>query len=266
MLTALYNAASGMKAQELLIDNTANNLANVNTTGFKRSRVDFADHMPNTLRQPGSAISNTQVSPTGLQIGTGVRVVGTTKHFIQGSPEPTGNATDVAIEGDGFFQVQLPNGETRYTRAGAFRLDGPSGNLVNADGYILTPQITIPSLTALSKLTIGVDGTVEVVQTGSDATPQNLGQIQLATFLNPAGLSSEGSNLFAATPASGDAVVGNAGDTGFGTLRGGHLESSNVEVVTELISLISAQRAYEVNSRSIRAADEMLSTATDIVR
>jgi len=265
MLTALYNAASGMKAQELLIDNTANNLANVNTTGFKRSRVDFADHMPITLRQPGSAVSNTQVSPTGLQIGTGVRVQGTTKHFTAGPPELTGNPTDVRITGDGFFQVELPNGETRYTRNGAFHVDGPSGNLVNGDGYLLTPQITIPQGTDFSKLTIGVDGTVEV-SLGGGAAPQNLGQIQIATFLNPVGLSSEGSNLYAATPASGDPIVGNPGDADYGGLQNRQLEGSNVEVVTELISLISAQRAYEVNSRSIRAADEMLSTATDIVR
>jgi flagellar basal-body rod protein FlgG len=263
MLKALYTSATGMKAQETLIDNTANNLANVNTHGFRRSRVDFADLVYNTIRQPGTAVSNTQVSPTGLQIGNGVRVVGTTKQFMQGTLENSEGPLDVAIEGEGFFEVQLPGGEPRYTRSGAFRVDG-EGRFVNADGYLLTPQITIPN--GVTNLSIGVDGTVSGVQDGDRANRVDFGQIQLATFLNPAGLSSEGSNLFAQTVASGDAVVGNATEPGFGTLRHGFLEGSNVEVVTELISLISAQRAYEVNSRAIRAGDEMLSTATEVLR
>ncbi len=265
MLRALYTSATGMKAQELLIDNTANNLANVNTTGFRRSRMDFADLVYSTLRQPGTAVSNTQVSPTGLQIGNGVRVVGTTKHFSQGAFEQTQNPLDVAIEGDGFFQVDLPNGESRYTRAGAFKVDA-DGQLVNADGYILTPAITIPQGTDISKIIIGTDGTVCAIWSGTDEAPQNLGQIPLARFIHRAGLLSEDGVLFAATAASGHAVIGNAGDAGFGIIRNGFLEGSNVESATELISLISAQRAYDVNSRAIRASDEMLSTATDIVR
>ena len=262
MLRALYTSATGMKAQELLIDNTANNLANVNTTGFRRSHVDFADLVYNTIKQPGAATSTQTISPTGLQIGNGVRVVGTTKHFTQGNLEQTNNPLDVAIEGDGFFQVQLPGGEPRYTRAGGFRVNA-TGQLVNSDGYQVLPGLTIPQ--GLQRVTVGADGTVEGVTAGATAQT-TIGQIQLVTFLNPAGLSSEGSNLFSETTASGTATQGTPGDPGFGTTRGGFLENSNVEVVTELISLIAAQRAYEINSRAIRAGDEMLSTAVDIVR
>lgn len=266
MLRALYTSATGMKAQELLIDNTANNLANVNTTGFRRARMDFADLVYNSMRQPGTAVANAAVSPTGLQIGNGVRAVATTKNFVQGSLEQTGNPLDIAIEGDGFFQLQTPGGGGfRYSRAGNFRVDGQSGQLINADGYILNPPITIQQGLDISRITVGSDGTVQGVSNNGDGTPITLGQIQLATFLNSAGLSSEGSNLFAETPGSGAAVLGNANTAGFGGLRQGSLENSNVEVVTELISLISAQRAYEVNSRAIRAGDEMLSTSANIV-
>ncbi|MCA9058050.1 MAG: flagellar basal-body rod protein FlgG, partial [Planctomycetaceae bacterium] len=254
MLRALYTSATGMKAQELMIDNTANNIANVNTTGFRRSRMDFADLVYTNYLRPGSQVSAGQVSPTGLQIGNGVRVVGTTKHFAQGTMEQTGNPLDVAIEGEGFFQVILPNGETRYTRAGAFRIDS-NGAIVNADGYLLTPNLTIPQGTDITKITIAADGTIQGSQSGTDTAPTTLGQIQIASFLNPAGLSSEGSNLFAQTPASGQAVLGFGGTQGYGLLRQSFLEGSNVEVVTELISLISAQRAYEFNSRAIRAGD-----------
>ncbi|MEQ9408591.1 MAG: flagellar basal-body rod protein FlgG [Fuerstiella sp.] len=266
MLRALYTSATGMKAQEMLIDNTANNLANVNTTGYRKSHMDFADLVYNTVRQPGTAMTNQQVSPTGLQIGNGVRAVSTTKQFTQGNLEQTNNPLDVSIEGDGFFQVLHPNGEFRYSRAGNFRVDGVTGNLVNSDGYVLDPTITIPQGIDLTKISIGSDGSVQGVSSNSDGEPQTLGQIQLVTFLNAAGLSSEGSNLFAQTPASGAPVTGNAGSAGFGLIRQGFLENSNVEVVTELISLIAAQRAYEINSRAIRAGDEMLSTSADIVR
>lgn len=265
MLRALYTSATGMKAQEMLIDNTANNLANVNTTGFKRSRMDFADLVYTTYRAPGTTIANDQVSPTGLQIGNGVRVVATNKHFSPGSTEATSNPLDMAIEGDGFFQVTIPNGETRYTRAGTFRVDNV-GRIVNADGYLLQPNLTIPAGVDYNKITVGTDGTVSVAQSGSDAAPTVLGQIQIATFLNPSGLSSEGSNLFAASGASGQPQVANPGALGFGIIRSQTLELSNVEIVNELIALISAQRAYEINSRAIRAGDEMLSTSVDIMR
>ena len=262
MLRALYTSATGMKAQELMIDNTANNLANVNTSGFRRSRIDFADLVYNTIRSPGAATSTESISPTGLQIGNGVRVVGTTKHFTQGNLEQTGNPLDVGIEGEGFFQVQIPGGELRYTRAGSFRINA-TGQIVTGDGYLVQPGLSIAQGT--ERISVGGDGTIEGVQAGATAQTQ-IGQIALYTFLNPAGLSSEGSNLFRETSASGTSTQGTPGAVGFGSTRGGFIENSNVEVVTELIALIAAQRAYEINSRAIRAGDEMLSTATDIVR
>lgn len=265
MLRGLYTSATGMKAQELLLDNTANNLANVNTTGFKRSHLDFADLLYSTLEQPGTEVAVGQVDPTGLQIGSGVRANGNSKIFTPGTLEQTGNSLDVAIEGDGFFRVLLPNGEQRYTRDGAFRIDN-TGKLVTASGYLVDGGITIQDGVSISKLSIAEDGTVSGVLEGSPQSAVQLGQLQLARFLNAAGLSSEGGNLYAATPASGNEVLSNPGVDGVGRLRQGFLEGSNVQVVTELISLISAQRAYEINSRAIRAGDEMLSTTSDIVR
>lgn len=265
MLRALYTSATGMKAQELLIDNTANNLANVNTTAFRRSHVDFADLVYSTIRQPGNEVATGQTSPTGLQIGNGVRAVSTTKNFAQGSLEQTGNPLDLAIQGDGFFKLALPNGGgERYSRAGTFRVNG-SGNLVNADGHLLDDAVNIPPGTDFSKITIGSDGVVSGVTVGGSESV-SLGKIQLHSFLNPAGLSSVGGNLYEATAASGAPVAGTPFQGGYGELRQGYLEGSNVEVVTELISLISAQRAYEINSRAIRAGDEMLSTSANIVR
>ena len=260
MLRALYTSATGMKAQEALIDNTANNLANVNTTGFKRSQVGFADLVYDTIRQPGAGGPNQQITPSGLQMGNGVRVVSTTKHFRQGNLDPTNNELDLAIAGRGFFQIDTPNGE-RYTRAGNFGRDD-QGQLVTADGYLVGGGITIP-LEAVS-VDIGADGSVQA--TLPDDSTSNLGVIPLINFPNPTGLRSEGNNLFAATPASGAAIQGTAGVGGFGTISGGYLEHSTVDVVHELVSLISAQRAYEINSRAIRAGDEMLSTSADIVR
>lgn len=261
MLRGLYSSATGMKAQELLIDVTANNLANVNTNGFKRSQLDFADQLYSTLQQAGSEVTAGQPSPVGLQVGSGVRPTGTTKLFAPGSIEQTNNPLDVAIQGDGFFQITLPNGGERFTRDGAFRMNA-EGTLVTMDGYALTDQVTIPS--GAANINIGHDGTVSF--TDDTGETQSAGQITLVRFPNPAGLSSEGGNLYARTVASGDPVAGQPGESGAGTLIGGQLERSNVEVVTELISLITAQRAYEINSRAIRAGDEMLSTTTDIVR
>lgn len=261
MIRALYSSATGMKAQETMIDVTANNLANVNTNGFKRSQVDFADLLYSTIRQAGSEMASGQPTPIGLQIGSGVRPVGTTKLFTPGSIEQTGNPTDIAIQGEGFFQVQLPSGEMRYTRDGSFRTDA-NGNLVTAMGYQLTDQVNIP--TGTLSVSVGDRGVVSI--TNPDGTTTAAGQLQLYRFPNPAGLSSEGGNLYSETVASGATVPGNPGENGNGSLLGGYLERSNVEVVTELISLITAQRAYEINSRAIRAGDEMLSTTTDIVR
>ncbi|MFV0445134.1 MAG: flagellar basal-body rod protein FlgG [Planctomycetaceae bacterium] len=265
MLRALYSSATGMKAQELLIDNTANNLANVNTSGFKRSRMNFADLVYTTLDQAGQEVSTGQVSPVGLQIGSGVRTVATSKDFAPGSFVETGNPLDLAIEGDGFFKVRLPSGEMRYTRDGSFRLDS-NGQLVTTAGYVIDPPISVSSSVSLSRIKVGTDGTITASPADNPSQPTVLGQLQIVTFLNPAGLSSEGGNLFAETAASGQKQEGPPAAAGRGMLRAGFVEGSNVEVVTELISLISAQRAYEVNSRAIRAGDEMLSTSNDIVR
>ncbi|AMV21577.1 flagellar basal-body rod protein FlgG [Planctomyces sp. SH-PL14] len=261
MLRALYTSATGMRAQETLIDNTANNIANVNTTGFKRSQLNFADLLYTTSRAAGTEVATGQVSPTGLQIGSGVRAVGTTKSFLAGVAEQTGNPLDVMIVGDGFIKVELPGGEFRYTRDGSLKRD-QTGQLVTGDGYRVFGGLTIQDGT--TNITIGTDGTISGI--GPTGDPVSIGNLQLARFLNPAGLSSEGGNLYRVTPASGPENLGTPGLNGLGTILQNHLEKSNVQVVTELISLITAQRAYEVNSRAVRAGDEMLSTTNDIVR
>ena len=264
MLRAFFSSATGMRAQEVLIDVTANNLANVNTTGFKRHQVDFADLLYANLQNPGALTAEGQNSPVGAQLGSGTRVYGTTKNFTQGSVEQTGIPTDVAIQGPGFFKILLPNGQERYTRDGAFRMNA-QGIFVNGDGHVLEGNITVPSNTPQSRISVGGTGVVSVLDEQGNAT-QTLGTIQLYQFQNPAGLSNEGNNLLAESPASGPALAGNPGDAGYGTLLGSYLERSNVEVVRELVSLITAQRAYEINSRAIRAGDEMLSTTSQIVR
>jgi flagellar basal-body rod protein FlgG len=254
-----------MRAQELVIDNTANNLANVNTTGFKRSILDFADLMYDTVRQPGTEVATGQQTPTGLQIGNGVRAVGTTKIFTTGEMFKSGNVTDVAIEGNGFFKVLLPSNEARYTRDGSLRWN-VDGELVTSDGYQLESAITVQNGIVLETIRIGADGTVSGFQAGAPDTPVQLGQLQLYRFQNPAGLSSEGGNLYSSTPSSGPGTIGTPGLDGLGTLRQQYVELSNVEVVTELITLITAQRAYEINSRAIQAGDEMLSVSSQITR
>jgi flagellar basal-body rod protein FlgG len=254
-----------MEAQKLIVDVTANNLANVNTNGFKRSHVDFADLLYVTQNQAGSEIVAGQQSPTGLQVGSGVRAVGTSKLFRPGTFEQTGNTFDVAIEGDGFIRVDAGGDELVFTRDGALRLNS-TGNLVTGDGYPIDPGVTIPRQIIPSSISIGVDGTVTGANAGSPGVSEELGRIFLSSFPNPAGLSNEGSNLYARTGASGDEFQGQPGENGLGALRQKFLEKSNVEVVTELVSLINAQRAYEVNSRAIRAADEMLSVSRELVR
>lgn len=263
MIRAFHTSATGMNAQQLVLDNTANNLANINTTGFKRSQLDFQDLLYTTLRQPGSDSVQGQLLPTGLQIGHGVRIAGNTRNFTVGTLENTGNSLDIAIEGGGFFKVQAPNGGFRYTRDGSFRINA-NGELVTADGFFLEPRITIPP-DAVS-ISIGNDGTISVVSAGSPNTSTAVGQIKIARFINPAGLSAEGRNLFAETPASGAVTDETPGINGTGLLRGGFLERSNVEVVQELVNLIQAQRAYEFNTKAIRVADEMLSFTNDLVR
>ncbi|EJB67641.1 flagellar basal-body rod protein FlgG [Helicobacter pylori] len=262
MLRSLYSATSGMLAQQTHIDTTSNNIANVNTIGFKKSRADFNDLFYQAMQYAGTNTSNTTLSPDGMEVGLGVRPSAITKMFSQGSPKETENNLDVAITGKGFFQVQLPDGTTAYTRSGNFKLD-EQGNLVTSEGYLLIPQITLPEDT--TQVNIGVDGTVSVTQ-GLQTTSNVIGQITLANFVNPAGLHSMGDNLFSITNASGDAIVGNPDSQGLGKLRQGFLELSNVRLVEEMTDLITAQRAYEANSKSIQTADAMLQTVNSLKR
>lgn len=262
MMRSLWSAASGMTAQQFSIDTIANNLANVNTTGFKKSRVDFQDLLYQSVRYAGTPVSAGAQIPTGIQLGHGVRPVATQKMFSQGTFMQTNNPLDVVIEGDGFFQVLLPDGTIAYTRDGAFKKDG-DGRIVTSDGYPLEPEILIPE-DAVS-INIGSDGTVSVLQAGSDQ-PESVGNIELVRFINPAGLRSMGGNLFTATVASGEPSVGTPGLYGFGSLAQGYLEMSNVQVVEEMVNMIVAQRAYETNSKAIQASDDMLQTANNLRR
>ncbi len=262
MIRALFTAATGMQAQQINIDVIANNLANVSTVGFKKHRADFQELLYETIVPAGAPSAQGTEIPTGLQIGTGVRPIATQKIFTEGEFKRTDNELDMAIEGEGFFVVTRPNGETAYTRSGAFKLNS-SGQVVTSEGFLLSPNITIPT-TAL-KVTLGTDGTVSVINAGT-TTPTQVGQITLARFPNPAGLSSLGKNLFAETVASGAATTGTPGLTGIGTLVQGFLENSNVSVVDELVHLIEAQRAYEINSKAIQTSDEMLQVVGNLKR
>lgn len=261
MMRALWTAGTGMMAQQMNIDVISNNLANVNTAGFKKSRVNFEDLLYQTVRTAGSTAAQGATLPTGLQVGHGVKSVSTSKVFTQGDFTNTGKPLDLVIEGEGFFQVQMPDGSTAYTRDGAFTVDG-EGRIVNSEGYPLQPEITIPA--DATSITIGTDGTVSV--TMADETNQEIGRIELARFLNPAGLVNVGGNMMKATGASGDATTGNPGLDGIGTLSQGFLEMSNVKVIEEMVNMIVAQRAYEINSKAIQAADEMLQTANNLRR
>lgn len=262
MLRALFSAATGMIAQQLNIDVISNNLANVNTTGFKRGRADFQDLLYQTLRQAGAASSNQTEIPTGIQLGLGSRAAAIQKLFLQGDFQHTQNQLDVAIDGAGFFQILRPSGEVAYSRAGSFKLDS-QGRIVNSDGYPLEPEVVIPN--DATSVTIGDDGIVSVLRAG-DVNPQQVGQIRLVNFINPAGLSSLGRNLYQNTTASGDPIEGVPGQNGLGTLSQGFLEVSNVSVVEEMVNLIAGQRAYEINSKAIQAADEMLQVAGNLRR
>ena len=262
MIRALFTAATGMTAQQMNIDTTANNLANVNTTGFKRSRVDFQDLLYQTPRMPGSQTAQGVDAPTGIQVGSGVRPVSTQRIFSQGDFQQTDNPLDLVIEGDGFFQVLRGDGTTAYTRAGSFRKDA-NGRMVNPDGYPLQPEISIPA--QATNVSIGTDGVVSVTLAGND-TAQQVGTIELAKFSNPAGLNAIGRNLFLPTGASGTAVTGAPGSLNFGTLSEGFVEMSNVKVVEEMVNLIVGQRAYEAGSKAVQSADEMLQLANNLRR
>jgi flagellar basal-body rod protein FlgG len=254
MIKSLWISKTGLDAQQTQLDVISNNLANVGTTGFKRARVAFEDLLYQNVRQAGANSSQQTQLPTGLQIGTGVRAVATPRMFTQGNLQQTGNQFDLAINGQGFFQIQLPDGTTAYTRDGSFHVDA-NGGLVTASGFALVPAITVPP--NAQSVTIGQDGTVSVTLPGQ-AAPQNIGSIQLATFQNPAGLESRGQNLFVETAASGTASANTPGTNGLGLLQQGYLETSNVNVVEELVSMIQTQRAYEINSKAIQTSDQML--------
>ncbi len=262
MQRSLWTAATGMQAQQLNVDITSNNLANVNTTGFKKSRADFHDLMYQTLQAPGTSSSSETMVPTGMQIGHGVRTAAIQRMFIPGDYLQTGNDLDIAVDGKGFFQVLLPNGETAYTRSGAFKMDA-NGRIVNSDGYVLLPEMTVPQ-NAIT-VNIGTDGTVSVTEPGN-AAPTQLGILETAYFPNPAGLDAMGRTLYRPTQASGDAVVGTPGQDGLGTLTQGFLEMSNVNVVDEMVALIVGQRAYEANSKAVSTADQMLGIVNGLKR
>jgi flagellar basal-body rod protein FlgG len=263
MMRALFSAASGMTAQQLNVDNIANNLANANTAGYKARRVQFQDLLYQNLLQPGASASQQTVVPAGLQLGLGTRPSGNEIVFTQGNFSETGNPLDVVVQGRGFFQVLQPNGQLAYTRDGEFQLD-KNGNMVTASGNPLQPQITIPA--DAQSITIAGDGTVTYTQP-NQTTVQVAGQIQLANFQNPAGLSTIGGNLYTPTEASGDPTLGNPGGAeGLGALQQGYTEESNVSVVQEFVNLIVAQRAYESNSKVVTAANEMYQQANGLVQ
>ncbi|MDX2266602.1 MAG: flagellar basal-body rod protein FlgG [Bryobacter sp.] len=263
MIRALYSAGSGMSAQQLNVDNIAHNLANANTTGFKMRRAQFQDLMYQSMVQPGAAAGTQTVVPTGLQLGLGTRTVANQIIFTQGDFSQSNNPLDMVIQGKGFFQIRRPTGEVAFTRSGAFHLDR-DGNIVTQDGDLMEPQITLPP--EAQSVTIAADGTVSYTLPGQ-AAAQIAGQIQLANFVNPAGLNSLGRNLFAPTDSSGDPQIGiPGGQEGMGSLLQGYVEQSNVSVVSEFINLIIAQRAYEANSKIVRAADEMYQQANNVTR
>jgi len=261
MLRSLWTSASGMDVQQTNLDTIANNLANVNTSGFKKVRAEFQDLLYQTLSAPGSDTTVTTETPNGLQVGLGAKMVAANRIFSQGSLKNTGRPLDLAISGRGFFQVTQPDGTLAYTRDGSFSID-QNGIMVTSQGYQLEPLVTIPQ-EAIS-VSIGTDGTVSADI--GEPEPQNLGQIQLVNFINPSGLKALGGNVYSQTNASGDPVVGNPGDLGFGEIQSNFLEISNVNVAEEMINMIIGQRAFEATSRSVRTADQVLTEVNSLKR
>ncbi|MBW6508764.1 MAG: flagellar basal-body rod protein FlgG [Desulfuromonadales bacterium] len=261
MIRALWTAATGMQSQQTNMDVIANNLANVNSSGFKKSRADFQDILYQTTRAAGAGVDGGEV-PTGIQIGLGSRVAAVQKVFTSGDFVQTESELDVAIEGPGFFQVILPDGTDAYTRSGALKKDS-TGRLVTSDGFPLVPEIVIPE--GSTSIAIGSGGTVDVLLDG-ESTPTEVGVIELIRFGNPSGLKSLGRNLYSETPTTGAPIAGTPGEAGFGSLSQGFLEGSNVNIMEEMVNMIAGQRAYEVNSKTIKTADEMLSITSQLVR
>lgn len=260
MIRALFIGATGMTAQQLSIDVIANNLANSGTTGFKKSRADFQDLIYQDVRTAGAISSGDSKYPSGMQVGLGVKPAAIQKVFLQGDMSTTGNTLDLAIEGDGFFQITQTDGTLAYTRGGAFKLDS-DGNVVTSDGLLLEPAITIP--TDATQVTIGSDGTVSILRQGTTA-PTTVGQIELARFVNPGGLTAMGKNLFTETASSGTPTVAVPGTSGIGTIQQGYLEMSNVDIIEEMVGLIIGQRSYEANSKTVSTADSMMNVANQL--
>jgi flagellar basal-body rod protein FlgG len=260
MLRSLQTAATGMDAQQQLIDNLSNNIANVNTTGFKKGRTHFNDLLYQNLRAPGLSASNGTLVPSGVQVGNGVRTVAVEKIFSEGSIKVTQNETDLMIKGRGFFRIQMPDGAISYTRDGSFKRSA-DGRLVTGQGHSLLPEIIVPP--NATSLSVGSDGIVNAKIPG-EAEPRNLGQIQVANFINPAGLNAIGHNQYTVSASSGEPVVTNPGENGTGQVGQGELESSNVNIVDEMVQMILGQRAYELNSKVIKTGDEMLASTNQL--
>ncbi len=262
MIRSLFIAATGMEAQKLNIDIIANNLANANTPGYKRSRADFQELMYQEIKSPGATSAGGSQLPSGIQVGLGVQTAAVQKIFEQGDYVNTANPLDMAIEGEGFFQIVKPDGEIAYTRAGTFKLDS-EGRIVTSEGYPLEPEITVPADT--TQITISSDGRVNVLQPGSNE-PTEVGQIELAKLPNPGGLKSIGKNLFVETASSGAPITGAPGTEGMGTIQQGFIELSNVDIVKEMVQMIASQRAYELNSKAVQAVDDMLQMTNNLRR
>jgi flagellar basal-body rod protein FlgG len=260
MMRSLWISKTGMEAQQTQLDTISNNLANASTNGYKRSHAVFEDLMYQNLRQSGANSTDQTTAPTGLQVGLGTRAVATSRSFSQGNLQQSSNPLDVAISGQGFFELQMPDGTTGYTRDGSFQVNA-TGQLVTNNGYSVQPGITIPA--NATSVTIGSDGTVSVVLP-TQATPQTVGKLQVASFINPAGLDPKGQNIYAETAASGTPNPGTPGQNGLGQLQQGFVETSNVNVVEELVGMIQTQRAYELNSKAIKTSDDMLARLTQL--
>ncbi len=263
MIRAMGTAASGMKAQQMNIDTIANNLANVNTTGYKKSHTEFQDLLYEKVMPGGQIDAEGRALPARVEVGHGVKLVATNKNFSQGTVVSTGNPLDIMVEGDGFFQLRMPDGTIKYTRDGSFKMDAER-NIVTASGYRLEPAVIVPE--DAIELSISRDGIVSVMVAGDDSNVQEIGQIEMARFPNASGLAARGGNVFGESPASGNPILGNPGLDGFGETASGFLEMSNVETVDELVNMISAQRAYELNSKTISMADEMMQTVNRLKR